>query len=148
METMARHPLHRAIRADKLTIAALAATLRLLAQGRIDRIPVLRMITEPLSEVKKRARRLSRLIKNHGPRIVSTQAVIGGGSAPTKSFPSCGVLIQTSKAQQVLARLRLCSPAVLCRIEEDSLIFDLKSVGQQEISMLAHNINEVLSHEA
>ena len=82
IETMARHPLHRAIRADKLSIAALAATLRLLAQGRIDRIPVLRMITEPVSDVKKRAQRLLRLIKTKGSRIVSTQAVIGGGSAP------------------------------------------------------------------
>jgi len=148
IETMAGHPLHRAIRADKLTIAALAATLRLLAQGRIDRIPVLRMITEPVSDVKKRAQRLLRLIKTKGSRIVSTQAVIGGGSAPTKSFSSYGVLVQNPQAQQVLARLRLCSPAVLCRIEEDSLIFDLKSVEQREVSMLAHKINEVLSHEA
>ena len=148
IETMARHPLHRAIRADKLSIAALAATLRLLAQGRIDRIPVLRMITEPVSDVKKRAQRLLRLIKTKGSRIVSTQAVIGGGSAPTKSFPSYGVLVQNPQAQQVLSRLRLCSPAVLCRIEEDSLIFDLKSVEQREVSMLAHKINEVLSHEA
>ena len=148
IETMARHPLHRAIRADKLTIAALAATFRILAQGRIDRIPVLRMITEPVSDVKKRAQRLLRLIKTKGSRIVSTQAVIGGGSAPTKCFPSYGVLVQNPQAQQVLARLRLCSPAVLCRIDEDSLIFDLKSVEQQEISMLAHKINEVLPHEA
>jgi L-seryl-tRNA(Ser) seleniumtransferase len=148
IETMNRHPLHRAIRADKLTIAALAATLRLLAQGRIDRIPVLRMITEPVSDVKKRAQRLLRLIKTKGSRIVSTKAVIGGGSAPTKSFPSYGVLLPSPKAQHVLARLRVCRPAVLCRIEEDSLIFDLKSVEQQEISMLAHKINEVLSYEA
>jgi L-seryl-tRNA(Ser) seleniumtransferase len=148
IETMARHPLHRAIRADKLTIAGLAATLRLLAQGRIDRIPVLRMITEPVSDVKKRSRRLLKLIKTKESRIVSTKAVIGGGSAPTKSFPSYGVLIQSPKAQQVLAKLRVCSSAVLCRIEEDSLIFDLKSVEQQEISMLADKINEVLSHEA
>ena len=148
IETMARHPLHRAIRADKLTIAALGATLRLLAQGSIDRIPVLRMITEPVSDVKKRARRLLRLIKTNRSRIVSTQAVIGGGSAPTKSFPSYGVFVQNPRAQQILARLRECSPAVLCRIEEESLIFDLKSVEQKEISMLAHKINEVLSHEA
>jgi L-seryl-tRNA(Ser) seleniumtransferase len=148
VETMARHPLHRAIRADKLTIAALAATLRLLAQGRLDRIPVLRMITEPVGDVKKRAQRLLRLIRTKGSRIVSTQAVIGGGSAPTKSFPSYGVLVHNLQAQQVLARLRLCSPAVLCRIEEDSLIFDLKSVEQREVSTLAHKINEVLSHEA
>jgi L-seryl-tRNA(Ser) seleniumtransferase len=106
------------------------------------------MITEPVGDVKKRAQRLLRLIRTKGSRIVSTQAVIGGGSAPTKSFPSYGVLVQNPQAQKVLARLRLCSPAVLCRIEEDSLIFDLKSVEQREVSTLAHKINEVLSHEA
>jgi seryl-tRNA(Sec) selenium transferase len=56
--------------------------------------------------------------------------------------------METPRAEKIHSMLRLCSPAVLCRIEEDSLIFDLKSVEQQEISMLANKINEVLSHEA
>ncbi len=148
IEKMARHPLHRAIRIDKLTIAALGATLRLLAQGKTDRIPVLRMITEPILDVKKRAQRLMRLIKIKGARIIPTKAVIGGGSAPTKSFPSYGVFVRTPQAQEAHVRLRACRPAVLCRIEEDRLIFDLKSVDLQEIGVLARHINEVLSHEA
>jgi L-seryl-tRNA(Ser) seleniumtransferase len=148
IEKMARHPLHRAIRIDKLTIAALGATLRLLVQGKTDRIPVLRMITEPILDVKKRAQRLMRLIKIKGARIIPTKAVIGGGSAPTKSFPSYGVFVRTPQAQEAHIRLRACRPAVLCRIEEDRLTFDLKSVDQQEIGVLARHINEVLSHEA
>ncbi len=137
-----------AVRVDKLTMASLGATLRLLAQGRIDQIPVLRMITEPVLQVKKRAQKLARLIKTSPCSVLSTQAVIGGGSAPTKGFPSYGVLLKTSKAQQVHARLRSCIPAVLCRIEDDRLIFDMKSVAHKEIPVLAQKINEVFSHES
>jgi L-seryl-tRNA(Ser) seleniumtransferase len=129
-------------------MASLGATLRLLAQGRIDQIPVLRMITEPVLQVKKRAQKLARLIKTSPCSVLSTQAVIGGGSAPTKGFPSYGVLLKTSKAQQVHARLRSCIPAVLCRIEDDRLIFDMKSVAHKEIPVLAQKINEVFSHES
>ncbi|HQI81550.1 MAG TPA: L-seryl-tRNA(Sec) selenium transferase [Deltaproteobacteria bacterium] len=145
---MARHPLHRAVRVDKFTIASLGATLRLLAQGRVERIPVLRMITEDLAEVKKRAQRLLRLVKVKGARIVPTRAVIGGGSAPTKSFPSYGLLLRVSHASDVHARLRAKRPAVLCRIEEDTLVFDVKALDPQEVPVLARAINEVLGHGA
>jgi L-seryl-tRNA(Ser) seleniumtransferase len=145
---MARHPLHRAVRVDKFTIASLGATLRLLAQGRVERIPVLRMITEDLAEVKKRAQRLLRLVKVKGARIVPTRAVIGGGSAPTKSFPSYGLLIRADRASDVHARLRAHRPAVLCRIEEDTLVFDVKALDQQEVPVIARTLNEVLGHGA
>ncbi len=143
---MARHPLHRAVRVDKFTIASLGATLRLLAQGRVERIPVLRMITEDLNDVKRRAQRLLRLVKVKGARIVPTRAVIGGGSAPTKSFPSYGLLIRSSHASDTHARLRAERPAVLCRIEEDTLVFDVKALDPLEVPVLARAINEVLGH--
>lgn len=143
---MARNPLHRAVRVDKFTIASLGATLRLLAQGKYERIPVLRMVTEPVDDVRKRARRLLRLIETRAARVVSTRAVIGGGSAPTKSFSSYGVAIRLSQAPAVHARLRACRPAVLCRIEGDTLVFDLKAVDMEEIPVLARKIDEVLFH--
>jgi L-seryl-tRNA(Ser) seleniumtransferase len=128
-----------------MTIAALSATLRLLAQGDITRIPVLRMITEPPDAAKERAKKLMGLIKRKGSEVVSTQAVIGGGSAPTKSFPSYGVQMRNARASEVHARLRTCVPAVICRIEEDMLVFDMKAVSAEEIPVLAEKINEVLS---
>jgi len=146
VETMARHPLHRAVRVDKFTIASLGETLKLLAQGKTASIPVLRMITEPDIEVKKRARKLLRLIRARGARVVPTRAVIGGGSAPTKSFGSWGVLVQSPRADEIHGLLRACRPAVLCRIEGDSLIFDLKAVDGQELAVLARTINEAAGH--
>ncbi len=146
VEVMARHPLHRAVRVDKFTIASLGATLKLLAQGKIDRIPVMRMITEPAGDVKKRAQKLKRLMKIDGARVVPTRAVIGGGSAPTKSFDSYGVIIRSKRATEIHAKLRSCRPAVLCRIEEDTLIFDLKAVGLLEVAVLDRTFREVTSH--
>jgi L-seryl-tRNA(Ser) seleniumtransferase len=145
MEKIAKHPLHRAMRVDKMTIAALNVTLRLLAQGKFLDIPVLRMITESPEQVKKRAKKLMTLLPKKKTELISTEAVIGGGSAPTKAFSSFGVSITSSKATNVHARLRACKPAVVCRIEDDRLIFDMKAVRAEEIPVLAEQINSVLS---
>ena len=144
VEKMAKNPLHRALRIDKLGIASLSTTLRLLAKGRHMEIPVLRMICEPIDDVKARAERLKDLITKTHADMVPTQAVVGGGSAPTRSFPSYGVLVSTKDASRVHARLRGGTPAVVARIEEDTLIFDMKTVESSQIEMLADRINEVL----
>jgi len=143
VEKMAKNPLHRALRIDKLGIASLSATLRLLAKGRYMEIPVLRMICEPLGDVKKRAEKLKRLITKRQAKVVATQAVVGGGSAPTRSFPSYGVVVATPDASRVHARFRGSAPAVVARIEEDKLIFDMKTVDMSQINILADRINEV-----
>ncbi len=144
VERMAKNPLHRALRIDKLGIAALSTTLRLLARGRHMEIPVLKMICEGVDEVKERAEKLKGLITRAQAEIIPTRAVIGGGSAPTKSFPSCGVVVQVKNASTVHARLRRGEPAVVSRIEEDRLIFDMKTVEASQIEVLADTINKAL----
>jgi L-seryl-tRNA(Ser) seleniumtransferase len=141
---MAKNPLHRALRMDKLSIATLNATLGLLSRGRVMDIPVLRMIMESPEDVKRRAKRLKALLKGIDADIVPTQAVIGGGSAPTKSFPSYGVLVICQKATNVHARLRKGAPAVVARIDEDRIIFDMKAVDGPLIPELAEKIRETL----
>jgi L-seryl-tRNA(Ser) seleniumtransferase len=148
IERMAKNPLHRALRIDKLAIAALSATLKLLSQERYRDIPVLRMILEDASDVRRRAEELKRLLNMQDrAEVVSTRAVVGGGSAPTKGFPSYGVLIATPKATAVHARLRKGNPAVVARIEDDRLIFDMKAVDPGLIPVLAEKINEALADE-
>lgn len=141
---MAKNPLHRALRMDKLSIASLGATLRLLSKGRHRDIPVLRMIMEPPEDVRARAKKLRALLKGIDASVVPTRAVVGGGSAPTKSFPSYGVLLASPKAASVHTRLRKGAPAVVARIEEDRLIFDLKTVDPPLIPLLAARIKEAL----
>jgi len=141
---MARNPMHRALRIDKLAIASLSATLRLLSKGRYGDIPVLRMILEAPAEVEARANGLAKLLEDLKASVVPTQAVVGGGSAPTKSFPSYGVLITSPKATAVHAQLRKGSPAVVARIEGDRLVFDMKAVDSQLIPVLAKRIREAV----
>ena len=145
IQAMAKHPLHRAVRIDKLGIASLNATLRLLSAGEYDQIPVLRMISQDIAEVRARARKLKKLLSMKS-EIVATEAVIGGGSAPTKTFASCGLEIscRNDTAPQVHARLRLAG--VVCRIEDTRLIFDLRTVADSEVKPLAAKINGVVGH--
>jgi len=147
IKSMARHPLHRAVRIDKLGIASLNATLRLLSEGAYQDIPVLRMIIQDVEAVRARARKFKKLLAVKG-EIVVTKAVIGGGSAPTKTFASCGVEVRCEKdlAPKVHARLRL--KGVVCRIEDERLIFDLRTVADHEVKPLATLVNEVLGHGA
>jgi L-seryl-tRNA(Ser) seleniumtransferase len=142
IENMAQNPLHRALRIDKLAIASLSSTLRLLAKGKHMEIPVLRMICEPIENVRERAEQLKGLIKKVKAEIIPVRAVVGGGSAPTQSFESFGVLVTTEKASNVHARLRKADPAVVARIEDDRLIFDMKTVDASQIEVLADKINE------
>ncbi len=143
---MAANPLHRAIRIDKLGIASLGATLRLLAKGRYHDIPVLRMIMEDITSVRARAEELKSLLNIEHAEIVPTRAVVGGGSAPTKSFPSYGLMITSPLAVAVHTRLRRGKPAVVARIEEDRLIFDMKAVDSSLIPVLAEKIREAFDH--
>ena len=143
LRRMAQHPLHRAVRVDKLTIAALNATLRLMLGGRLDAIPVQAMLQEAPQAVRKRCEKLAAGL---GPEaeIVATKAVVGGGTAPGKEIDSFGVRITSPRAVELQVRLRTGRPAVVCRIEDDRLTFDLKTVRDAEIMPLAERIREVL----
>lgn len=145
LQNMAAHPLHRAVRLDKLGIAALSATLRLFMRGEYAEIPTLRMITEPVARVRARARRLANMLIIP-VEVVATEAVIGGGSAPTKSFASFGVQVRVTAASEVHARLRRAG--VVCRIEDDRLVCDMRTVSPEQVKPLASILNEVIGRGA
>jgi len=142
VEPMAKNPLHRALRVDKFTIAALSETLRLLAKEQFSDIPVLRMITESKESVQKRAENLKRCLSDIESEVIETSAVIGGGAAPIQDFPSYGLVVRHAEANRIHHILRKSQPAVVARIEEDRLIFDLKAVGDDDIDVLAGKIKE------
>jgi L-seryl-tRNA(Ser) seleniumtransferase len=138
---MSKHPLHRAVRIDKFSLAALVETLKLAAMEMYDELPVLRMITEDRAEVKKRALSLKRKLKVKSA-IIETKAVIGGGAAPTSTIPSFAVVI--SSPDSVAAHARLRDEGIVCRIEDDRLIFDMKTVSDEELKDAAERINNAL----
>ncbi|GLW08684.1 L-seryl-tRNA(Sec) selenium transferase [Microtetraspora sp. NBRC 13810] len=124
VERLRRHPLARALRVDKLTLAALEATLR----G--PRPPIHRSLHASVAELRERAERLARRLGGHA-EAVPTIARVGGGGAPGVELPSVGIAVDESLA----LRLRSYDPPVIGRITDGRLVLDLRAVepGQDEV---------------
>jgi L-seryl-tRNA(Ser) seleniumtransferase len=143
-----RHPLFRALRVDKLTIAALEVTLGAYLRGAYDEIPAMRMIRATAKEIENRARNFLRELTPEVPlgevelEIVDGSSLAGGGSTPTQSLPTKIIRIASARysAAQLEQRLRrsLSGVPVIARVEEDRLILDFRTVfPEQEPSLLA-----------
>jgi L-seryl-tRNA(Ser) seleniumtransferase len=126
--TVARHPLARAVRADKLTLAALQAVALAYLDGDATRIPLWRMATASLDELAARAERTAAGID--GAKVVDTQAVAGGGSLPGLTIPSVGVALDTPAPDELLAALRRRD--VVARVESDAVLCDLRTVDPRD----------------
>src|SRR5580693_1949680 len=149
-----RHPLFRALRIDKLTTAALAATLSAYLRAAFDEIPALRMIRLAPQELKRRAENLLRELTSEIPlgevelEIADGASLPGGGSTPTQSLPTKIIRIASARhsAAQLEQRLR-CSPtliSVIARVEDDRLALDLRTVFPEQESQLAQALAAAL----
>jgi L-seryl-tRNA(Ser) seleniumtransferase len=142
IERIRRHPLMRAVRADKLTYAALEATLALWAETpSCARIPVVRMLTMSVDEIEVRARGLiAHLEAVPGLRaeIIDGFSTTGGGSAPGSALPTKLMAIESKRlsAAELDARLRGNDPPVVARIQDDRVVLDLRTVQETEDTIL------------
>ena len=126
VEQLRRHPLQRALRADKLTLAALEGTLTLaLAAEPRGRIPVLRMLHEPLEIVRARAERLAGLV---GGEVEETVARVGGGALPLAELPSAACAVEEALAEP----LRLGEPPVIGIVRDGRLLLDCRTLSDAE----------------
>jgi L-seryl-tRNA(Ser) seleniumtransferase len=139
IERLRGNPLLRAFRVDKMTLAALEATLRLYrSPGRAMRhIPALRMLSEPVEDVERRARAALDLLGSEvAPRVsvVSLSAVLGGGTTPGFELPSAGWTV-SGPASDVDRSLRTHEPPVVGRIDEGRFVIDFRTIleGQEEL---------------
>jgi L-seryl-tRNA(Ser) seleniumtransferase len=141
--TLRRHPLARALRMDKASIAGLNATLLHYARGEAEReVPVWRMIAAPLSEMNARARRLARLI-GEGATVVDGRSMIGGGSLPEESLATKLVALPAASGAAVEAlaqRLRRGDPPVVGRIEDNRLLLDPRTVPSRDDATLVRAV--------
>lgn len=147
------NPLLRALRIDKLTLAALEATLMQYMepeQAKRD-LPTLRMILEPPEKVKKRAQKIATLIgksKDVDVSVVEDIAFAGGGSLPEHSIKTYAVSIRGQGPRltpnRIEERLRAGSPPVVARIKEDAVLLDARTVQEDEIKPLAECVKAAL----
>ncbi len=140
-----KDPLARAMRPDKVLLAAVAATLALYRAGvAVREIPVWRQISASVADLDARATAIAASI-GHGAQVVDTEATVGGGSLPGQVLPSRAVCAPTAAPDALLARLRAGSPAVVGRIERDAVILDLRSVEPGDDEALAAALTAALA---
>ncbi|MDI3280740.1 MAG: L-seryl-tRNA(Sec) selenium transferase [Bacillota bacterium] len=155
---LARNPLARALRIDKLTLAALEATLRLYLTPELalQRIPTLALLAEPEDKVRARAEELARLLRAGGAEglaeveVVADPSEAGGGALPTAHLAGWAVALSPRKerVEEVERRLRAGSPPVVARIQQDRLFLHLRTVRAEELVPLQGAVLRALSLKA
>jgi L-seryl-tRNA(Ser) seleniumtransferase len=131
VERLRRHPLQRAVRADKLTLAALEGTLLLaLDPATRDQVPVLKMLHEPLEVVRARAERLAALV---GGEVEETVARVGGGALPLAELPSFACAV----GEELAERLRAGDPPVVALVRDGRTLLDCRTLTDAEVDRVA-----------
>jgi L-seryl-tRNA(Ser) seleniumtransferase len=149
-----RHPLFRALRVDKLTIAALEATLGAYLRAAWDEIPAMRMIRMTAQEVQRRSENFIRELRPELPldeveiEIADGVSLAGGGSTPEQSLPSKVIRIACARysATKLEQRLRRAPSgvSVIARVEDEHLILDLRTVFPEQEPLLVKTLAAVL----
>jgi len=132
IESLRRHPLQRALRADKLTLAALEGTLTL-ALDSPDEIPVLRMLRAPAEQVRSRAERLAALVDGE---VEETIARAGGGALPLSELPSFACAVE----EELAAPLRLGDPPIIGIVRDGRLLLDCRTLTDAEVDEAARAV--------
>ncbi len=153
IERIRKNPLNRALRIDKLTLAALEATLSLYRDepGAMAAIPTLRLMTLPLERIREKAQKLKkRLLMLQHPALqvksLKLDSRVGGGALPRLKLPShcLGIAIKGLSADGIDNYFRHSRPAIIGRIEDDFYILDLRTVDNKEIPIIASTVKSML----
>ena len=142
---LSRHPLARAVRIDKMSLAALSATLlHYVRDDALERLPIWRMISAPLAALEQRAAQWrERIGSNAG--VVQGESAIGGGSLPGETLPTCPLVLSTGHADRLALALRRQSPPVVPRIEDGRLYLDPRTVLPEQDDDLVQAVQRALS---
>jgi L-seryl-tRNA(Ser) seleniumtransferase len=146
LEKIKKHPMVRALRADKFCLAALNATLlHYLKDEAIKKIPVWKMISLSPEKIKTRARAWNASL-GHG-EVVRSESTIGGGSLPEERLPTYVLALHLNKPDKFLTKLRAGNPPLVARVEDDAILFDPRTVLEEQdpqlVAILKSNLMEL-----
>jgi L-seryl-tRNA(Ser) seleniumtransferase len=153
IDRMKKNPLTRAIRIDKMTVAALEATLRLYLdeEQALVEVPTLKMLTITLDQLQQKASELAVLLREvAGSRalvkVAESLSAVGGGAMPTAAIPTAVVVVQPGKgsAGELQEVLRRGEPAVMGRVQEEKLLLDVRTIASGEFQLLAGALAKAL----
>lgn len=144
LEQLKRHPLNRALRIDKLTVAALEATLELYRDGLADRdVPARSMLLVKPEVLEARARQLSALLTGVPHRVVKTESRVGGGSMPLAAPPSWAIALSEVRAAELHEKLRAGAPPVVARIVDDEVWLDVRCLLDIDLEVVSRAVANV-----
>ncbi|MBC8098158.1 MAG: L-seryl-tRNA(Sec) selenium transferase [Armatimonadetes bacterium] len=150
IDQLKRYPLARAVRADKLCLAALCATLDHYRKGEaLTHIPVWQMIARSLAELHATAQRWAAALPLYDGvtvDVVQSTSTVGGGSLPGATLPTWVLRVRVAHPDAFTARLRAVQTPVIARIEDDAVLFDPRTVFSMQDTMLLRIIAEALNH--
>jgi L-seryl-tRNA(Ser) seleniumtransferase len=146
VQRLRRHPIARAVRVDKMQVAALESVLALHAHGRGSELPVWTMLREPPAHVRRRADELAMALDGdlEGAHVIACESAVGGGAMPGTGIPSFGVEIRVPEPSAMAARLRTGSPSVFCRVTERGVLLDLRTVSPEAMPDLVRAVRYAL----
>ena len=137
-----KHPLARAIRADKLCLAGLSATLlHYLKDEAAQEVPVWRMIAMPTEQIRERAQNWVEVI-GHG-EVIDGESTVGGGSLPGETLPTFILALRVRGPNRFLARLRESNPAIIARLDDDRVVLDPRTVLPEQEGALLDGLRRV-----
>lgn len=138
-----KHPLARAVRADKLCLAALSATLLHYVKDEAEReIPIWRMIAAPLESLRERAAAWAAALGQG--EVLQGESTVGGGSLPGETLPTYLLALRVKKPDRILALLRRQRPPIIARLEEERLVLDPRTVLPEQERDLLSGVQAVL----
>ncbi len=152
LDQLVKSPLNRALRIDKLTLAALEATLKayVLSDDQAGDIPVIKMLKIPENELKKKAEAMVSVIKNRGILCKATvskdSSQVGGGAYPLHDIPTYVVSVDTAPlaVNEFENKLRKLTPPVIARIKSDRVLFDMRTLLDDEVDILPDLICSII----
>jgi L-seryl-tRNA(Ser) seleniumtransferase len=154
LERIRRNPLNRALRIDKLTLAALEATMvkYIRPAEALTDIRVLKALTEPLEAVKKRAKRLAAILRRTASEglsvsLVDGMSMAGGGSLPTREIPTVliGVRVASLSASALEERLRRGETPIIVRVADERVLFDPRTIDPDEVSVIRDALKAIVT---
>ena len=144
VEKLRKHPVARAVRADKTALSGLSATLMHYLKDEIERkIPIWQMISMRLATIEARAEQWARMLRKAS--TIPGESAIGGGSLPGERLPTRLVSVSVSRPDQFLKRLRRSHPPIIARVENDRVLFDPRTVLPHQEGALLVELQNVLA---
>jgi L-seryl-tRNA(Ser) seleniumtransferase len=139
-----KHPLARAVRADKTCLAGITATLTHYLRNEAEReIPVWKMLSTPLEDVRRRAEKWAGVIGTGEVR--PSESTLGGGSLPGETMPSVVLSLRVNSPDKAMKRLRQQEPPIIARTEKERILLDPRTVLIEQEGMLLRGLQSVLS---